>query len=164
MSLYMNSLEFEPRSRRDIDFIYMPSYSHQARQLKPLLAFHYAGDIPVYSTSQVYNGKSDQNLSDLNGIKFATLPWFFSDGAYEKSLIESYSDNTSSLQHFYAMGVDAYHIYPRLEQLKQIEQAQFYGQTGKLSIVEGNIIFREQSWAEIRNGEAIEIKSGLVLE
>ncbi len=154
-------LEFEPRSRRDIDFIFMPSYSHQAKQLKPLLAFHYAGDIPVYAMSQVYNGENTQNLSDLNGIKFSALPWFFDKDANEKRAIEAYAENNISLQHFYAMGVDAYHIYPRLEQLKLIQQAQFYGHTGKLSVAHGNIISREQTWAEIRNGMAIELKSSI---
>ena len=152
-------LEFEPRSRKDIDFIFMPSYSSQAKQLKPLLAFHYAGEIPVYAMSQVYTGKNTQNLSDLNGIRFSALPWYFEEDAEEKRAIIAYSENQSSLQHFYAMGVDAYHIYPRLQQLQQIQQASFYGYTGKLRVAEGNIITREQTWAEIRNGMAIETKN-----
>lgn len=155
------NLEFEPRSRKDIDFIFMPSYATQAKQLKPLLAFHYAGDIPVYAMSQVYNGQSGQNLSDLNGIKFSALPWFFDSEAKERSAIELYGENSRSLQHFYAMGVDAYHIYPRLEQLKRMQQAQFYGQTGKLKVTQGNVISREQTWAEVRNGMAVEIKNSL---
>jgi len=163
-SMLGTKLEFEPRSRRDIDFIFLPSYSHQAKQLKPLLAFHYAGDIPVYSMNQVYAGTNTRNLSDLNGIRFSTLPWYFEKENNERRAIDAYGDNNPSFQPFYAMGVDAYHIYPRLEQLKLIDQANFYGYTGKLSVGEGNRIQREQSWAEIRKGAAIEIKNEPLLE
>ncbi len=151
-------LAFEPRRRKDIDFIFLLSYSPQAQQIKPLLAFHYAGDIPVYATSQVYPGRNGKGLSDLNGVRFSTLPWFFDDALNERRAIQAYGDGSANFQALYALGVDAYHIYPRLEQLQKIRQAKFYGSTGRLNLSERNAIERIQAWAEIVAGKAVEIK------
>ncbi len=148
------NLHFEPRRRKDIDFIYLQSNADIARQLKPLLAFHYAGDVPVYATSQIFLGNQQHGLNDLNGVRFVTMPWFFDDQASESRAIQAYSDNVAALQSLYAMGVDAYHIYPRLPQLREISQAQFYGATGKLRVGPDNILEREQIWAHIREGRA----------
>ncbi|WP_204324437.1 penicillin-binding protein activator, partial [Stenotrophomonas maltophilia] len=46
-------LKSSPRSRSDVDMIFLIANPAQARQIKPTFAFHYAGKIPVYATSQV---------------------------------------------------------------------------------------------------------------
>ena len=151
------NVEFEPRRRQDIDFIFLQAYTAQAQQIKPLLAFHYAGDLPVYSTSQVYGG--NRRLSDLNGLKFTTMPWYFQDQLPERKAIQAYAAEETPLQSLYALGVDAYHIYPRLKQLQEISQAHFYGSTGRLNVNSKNVIVREQVWAEVVRGQAVPLKS-----
>ena len=153
------NIEFEPRRRKDIDFIFLLAYSRQGQQIKPLLAFHYAGDIPVYSTSQIYSGADNGALNDLNGVRFSTMPWHFDAERPEKRAIAAYGDNIDRFQSLYAMGVDAYHVHPRLEQLRKISQASYYGSTGKLRVGKDNRIEREQSWAEIVGGKAQELKT-----
>lgn len=155
-----SKLEFEPRRRKDIDFIFLLAYPKQAKQFLPLLAFHYAGDVPVYATSQVYSGETN-GLSDLNGLRFSAMPWYFDNNLHERRAIQAYGDNLAPYQTLYAMGIDAYHIYPRLEQLQLIQQAQFYGTTGKLRVSSNNIIERTQNWAEVRRGSAVELKNEL---
>jgi outer membrane PBP1 activator LpoA protein len=150
-------LEFEPRRRKDIDFIFMLANNLSGKQLKPLLAFHFAGDIPVYATSHIFNGLKDTNLSDLNGVRFTSMPWVFNEDLSTRKAIFAYGKNTPTLQSFYAMGVDAYHIYPRLEQLTILPQAQFYGATGKLSVIQDKTIYRQQTWAEVQNNNATEL-------
>ena len=50
--LLATNLESSPRRRQDIDTVFMlSSRSHEARALKPLIAFLYADDLPVYATS-----------------------------------------------------------------------------------------------------------------
>ena len=45
-----------PRRRQDFDVIFLlASDPAQARRLRPLLIYHYSGDVPVYSSSAVYN-------------------------------------------------------------------------------------------------------------
>ena len=153
------SLEFEPRRRKDIDFVFLLAYSSQAQQLKPLLAFHYAGDIPVYATSQIYDGDAGQIINDLNGVRFTTLPWNFDEQLPERRAIQAYGDAPTNYNALYALGVDSYHIFPRLKQLQNIRQANFYGSTGKLKLSENNLFIRQQAWAEIISGRAIEIKN-----
>ena len=47
-------IEFLPRRRQDIDMVFLLGHwPQQARSLKPLLAFHYAGDMPVYGISRL---------------------------------------------------------------------------------------------------------------
>ncbi len=156
-SLLGKSLEFEPRRRKDVDFIYLYSHAAAARQLKPILAFHYAGDIPVYAVRNVYSGKEDiKQNRDLNDIRFTTLPWFFNDKLAEKRAIEQ-NINSNNYQFLYALGVDAYHIHPRLRQLKEVKQAHFYGSTGTLQLDENQKLRREQIWAKFKNGRAVPV-------
>ncbi len=156
-SLLGKSIEFEPRRRKDIDFIFLYSHAASARQLKPILAFHYAGDIPVYAIRNIYNGKSDPKRDrDLNDIRFTTLPWFFDNTLAEKKTILRNSENTN-YQFLYALGVDAYHIHPRLRQLKEVKQAHYYGSTGTLHLDESQRIRREQIWAKFTRGKAIPV-------
>ena len=44
-------VEFEPRRRQDADGIVMVAEPTVARQFKPLFAFYFGGDLPVYSPS-----------------------------------------------------------------------------------------------------------------
>lgn len=150
------SMEFEPRRRQDIDFIFLVSRPEEARQLKPILAFHYAGSIPVYATSDIFNGESETKANqDINGIRFTSLPWFFDEEGNEKKSIDAYTNNSPTYQQLYAFGVDAYRLYPRLEQLKKIKQSHFYGATGRLSVNDDNTIERQQVWAEFKLGRAL---------
>lgn len=156
------SIEFEPRRRQDIDFIFLVSRTVEARQLKPILAFHYAQTIPVYSTSDVFNGENQARLNqDMDGIRFPTMPWFFAKEQPEKKSVSSYIGEAGQYQQLYAFGVDAYRLYPRLKKLNQIRQSNFYGETGKLRIGEYQNVVRQQIWAEYRNGLASPLQVSL---
>ncbi|MBU2885391.1 penicillin-binding protein activator [Gilvimarinus agarilyticus] len=152
-AIYTN-MEFEPRRRKDIDVIFLIATPKEARQIKPTLAFHYAGDIPVIATSQIYTGepnpKSDR---DLNGIRFSTLPWLFDDGT-ETQNINSYTDAPDAYNRLHALGIDAFHLYPRLPQLKRLPQTRLEGATGILSMSPDRQINRQSVWAEFRDGTA----------
>ena len=51
-----NSLSYTARRRSDIDLVVVLGYSEKVRQIKPSLDFLYAGDLPVYASSHIYNG------------------------------------------------------------------------------------------------------------
>lgn len=153
MRALVGNIEFEPRRRQDVDMIFLVAQVNQARQIKPTLAFHYASDIPVYATSHVYSGMPDVKLDqDMNGIKFSTLPWHFERQIAEKAALQKFADGNLALQPLYAMGVDSFHLYPRLKQLEAIRQANFYGHTGTLQLNEQNQFQRRQVWAEFKAG------------
>lgn len=148
------SIEFEPRRRKDVDMIFLVAQTPQARQIKPTLAFHYGGNIPVYATSHVYSDDDSKANQDMNGIRFTTLPWFFEEKAPERRALQRYANTAASYQRLYALGVDAYYLYPRLRQLRDVTGARYYGYTGALSLSEDGKIQRQQIWAQFVGGQA----------
>ena len=149
----VGNVEFEPRRRQDIDCIFLVAQAREARQIKPLLAYHYAGNIPVYSTSSIYEGDHDSE-PDLNGINFSQLPWFFQNSP-EKTAITQGKALNARTQRLYALGVDAYYLYPRLAQLENANRANFWGQTGVLSLNEHRQFLRKQQWARFKRGRVV---------
>ena len=148
-------LEASPRSRSDVDMIFLIADPAQARQIKPTFAFHYAGKIPVYSTSQVYSGEPNPKADrDLNGIRFNTMPWLFDTSSAEKLAIAQYTKSAAVYGRLHALGADAFRLYARLPQLEQVPQMRIFGATGALHMLPDGRIEREQIWVRFRNGEA----------
>lgn len=153
--LFGSNLQFQARRRQDIDMIFLIADPVQARQIKPTLAFHYAGSLPVYATSQIYSGVRDEKADrDLNGIRFNTMPWLFDNTSSEKKAINQHAQSSAVYSRLHALGVDAYRLYPRLSQLAQIPEMRMYGATGALQLLANGRIEREQIWARFRNGMA----------
>ena len=67
-------LEFEPRRRADIQFIFAPSQPLAARLLRPQLRFHLAGDIPTYTLGDAYEPHPTAN-QEIDGVMFPDMPW-----------------------------------------------------------------------------------------
>jgi outer membrane PBP1 activator LpoA protein len=153
-NLLNQQMEFEPRRRQDIDMIFLVAKHNEARQIKPTLDFHYASRIPIYASSHIYTGEDDSKKDrDMNGIRFTTLPWFFEKDNTIKTTIAKSVKPAPSYQRLYALGVDTYHLYPRLKQMQKIPATKLYGVTGSLSL-NNNYIEREQVWAKIQQGIA----------
>lgn len=149
-----SKFEFQPRRRRDIDAIFLAAQSNEAQQIKPTLAFYYAGDIPVYATSQVYSSElsSDRRKHDLNGIRFTSLPWHLDTMNAERELIEQFVQVPPGYDRLYALGADAYLLHNRLLHLANSSSVRIPGKTGILSLSENLQIVREQPWGIIVNG------------
>lgn len=148
-------LESSPRSRSDVDMIFLIANPAQARQIKPTFAFHYAGKIPVYSTSQVYSGEPNPKADrDLNGIRFNTMPWLFDTTSKEKQVVAQHTKSAAVYGRLHALGADAFRLYARLPQLEQVADMRIYGATGALHMLSDGRIEREQIWVRFRNGEA----------
>ena len=146
-------LVFEPRRRQDIDFIFMAAQPAQARQIKPMLNFLYANDIPVLASSSIYSGQADtQKDNDLDAITLLALPWDMLSDTDKSALQAAFGALPSGLAPLRAMGVDAFNLYPRLLQLKHMNDAAVSGFTGRLTMDAGQRIHRELTWARFYNG------------
>lgn len=153
--LFGARVHHQTRRRQDVDMIFLIADPVQARQIKPMLAFHYAGSLPVYATSQVYSGVRDEKADrDLNGVRFNTAPWLFDNTSREKQAITQHARSSTLYSRLHALGVDAYRLYPRLQQLAQVPEMRLYGATGALRLLPNGRIEREQIWARFRNGVA----------
>ncbi|MCA0901758.1 penicillin-binding protein activator [Microbulbifer agarilyticus] len=151
-------LKFTPRRRGDVDMLFVLAQPQQARQIKPMLSFFYAGELPVYSTSQIFAGNIDrQRDRDLNGVRFTALPWLFEDHNETKQNIVEQAAPAPAFARLYALGADAFRLYPRLPILRQFPDQQVYGLTGALSLSADGRIVREQIWARINKGAPVPI-------
>jgi hypothetical protein len=148
-------LQTSPRSRSDVDMIFLIADPAQGRQIKPTFAFHYAGNIPVYATSQIYSGQPNPRADrDLNGVRFNTMPWLFDTSSPEKQSVAQHTKSAAVYGRLHALGADAFRLYARLPQLEQVPAMRIFGATGALHMLEDGRIEREQIWVRFRNGEA----------
>lgn len=108
------NFEFEERRRQDADAILLAARPQDARLIKPILAFYFAGDLPVYATSQVYSGEPNAASDiDLNGIMFGDIPWVLSAPSENRQALDAIRNNTGTrFGRLYALGIDAYTLYP----------------------------------------------------
>ncbi|MGI9275917.1 MAG: penicillin-binding protein activator [Endozoicomonas sp.] len=153
--LLRSRLGFEPRRRQDVDMIFMPANPQEARQMKPALSYQFAGNIPVYSTSTAFSGATDQSRDqDLNNLRIPIMHWYIPNNSnpLEKEIISIWPGAKSQYGSLYAMGADAFHLYPRLHQLASLPGSRIEGLTGWLSIDSQGRVVRELSWQIFRNG------------
>lgn len=150
-----SSIAAAPSRRRDVDFIFLAATPQQAQQIKPTLAFQYAGDVPVYATSHLFTGIFNQaQYVDLNGIMFCETPWLLNvNDPLRQQASAQWPQAAGSLGRLYAMGADAFQLAPRLTQLKALPEMRLQGLSGNLSLGPAQRIERQLPWAEFRDGQ-----------
>lgn len=148
------NVEFEPRRRQDVDAIILVAQPTIARQFKPLFAFYFGGDLPVYSPSLVYEGRPDPSRDrDLDQVRFTDIPWILDEENEFRSAIRTpFPDMSGQIGRLFAMGADAFHLSTQLPLLEQVEGSSVDGQTGVLMMTEGGRIQRRQRWAYFNQG------------
>jgi len=145
-------LEFTPRRRKDADIVFLLSRSGaEARSVKPLLAYHYAGNLPVYATSSIYSGIADARDKDLNGIRLVETPWRLGNSTRSNltTARPTEGDRYASLR---ALGADAFLLQSRLSQFQSGPEFMIRGNTGILSLDPQLRIVRELQPATFDRG------------
>jgi outer membrane PBP1 activator LpoA protein len=152
------TLEFEPVRRNDVDVIFMAANAAQARQIRPQLKFHDAGDIPVYATARAYSGGPDpaRNM-DLNGIRFPATPWQLTH-VLAAEIPEFSSIRQGSLGTLFALGQDAWNILPWLALMQKDRDFSFQGQSGYYRSTATGSLKRTPAWAEFSRGRPVPLK------
>jgi len=147
-------VEFEARRRQDAKAIVMVAEPTIARQFKPLFAFYFGGDLPVYSPSIVYDGTPNPTRDrDLNNVIFTDIPWVLGENNELRSQAHEHLKGTQGqLGRLFAMGADAWQLSKRLPLLRQLDSASIEGQTGVLTMTREGSIHRDQLWAQFVNG------------
>jgi len=154
-NLLAQNTEFTARRRNDVDFIFIVATPKQARQIKPTLAFHFAGKVPVYATSHIYSGSPSPLLDrDLDGVIFAETPWLLSyqNNPLKQSISSNWPANATRLGRLYALGVDAYQLFPRIQLLSTNRENKLAGATGLLTLDASGRVIRTLEWAHINKG------------
>ena len=143
--------------RQDIDVVLMSATPAIARQVRPLLKFYYAGDIPIYATSQVYAGTPNPSADrDLNDIKFCDIPWVLDQsaglGAVKQEIANRWPNNYQRNLRLYALGVDAYRLTNDLPGLASQPGTTLTGATGQLYLDDKQHVLRRLPWAQFKGG------------
>jgi uncharacterized protein len=148
-------IKFEAWRRHDADFIFMLAFPRQARQIPPQLKFLYAGDLPIYATSHIFDGRLDRAKDrDLDGVIFTDIPWLLTPQQFplRGKTRELWPETADQYARLYALGRDAYNLIPDLDTLRASPYEEFPGATGRLIINDFNRIRRILLWARFSGG------------
>jgi uncharacterized protein len=141
--------------RTDANFVFIAGSAAATRQIMPQLRFHFAGDVPVYSTSDSFEPDTTAN-SDIEGLYFPDTPWMISNDAVTAQIRDAvraaWPAGTARRNQLYAFGFDAYRLVPALRSSAPAQAADIAGVTGQLHLDEHNRIRRDLSWAQIKGG------------
>lgn len=157
-SILGQRLEFEPRRRGDVQFIFMGAFPSQGRSLRPALRFHLASDLPIYTTSHIFEPDSQAN-TDIDGVMFPHMPLVISPDSVSTDLRTTlnryWPARVRGNIRLYAFGFDAYRVIPLLK-VGQFGSAHAVpGMTGLLSVDSKGRIRRELDWARVADGKPV---------
>lgn len=114
--------------------------------------------IPIIYTSSrsnISNATQDFRL-DMDNVQFSDIPLITKHDPKIDDLPD-YIKNDYSLIRLYAMGMDAWQLANRFDQLKINQMDIINGSTGQLSVGKQCEITRSLSWIKYQNGEEAEI-------
>lgn len=147
-SLFSERIETTGRRRADLDSIFLLSKSSdEARALKPLINYHYAGELPVYSLSTADSGSGNTSLNrDLGGLRLLAMPWRLDESTLPGA------DSKSSSAALHALGADAYALARRWWRMRSTATPMFFGLTGELQASPEGVLNRRLNVAEFDRG------------
>lgn len=125
-----------------------------ARELAPQLKYHQASDLAVYAMPAIYAGAPNPvQDAELGAFEFCDMPWlfdsYFSGPLSQSALRDSLQGMPDNLSRLVALGIDAYNLLGRLEQLPA---APYAGATGQLSLDRENRVTRKLVCARFKGG------------
>ena len=129
------SMHLQARRREDIDAVIMLASTHEeARSIVPLLAFHFAEDLPVYTVSAANDLPHKIDHKDLDKVvtvDIASLP-----------PIPNETPASAALARLTALGIDAYDL-SQLPDPESPLRSLYRGETGLLWIDEQGFVQRQ---------------------
>ena len=160
-SLLGTRLQFVPRRRDDIQFIFSPAPAATERLLQPQLRFYYAGGIPAYATSDAFEPDPRAN-QDIDGLMFPDMPWMLGSPlaeAVRSAATQAWPAGGPSRGRLFAFGFDAYRLAETLRENRAPSSLDLSSLTGQLTLEPDGRIHRQLIWAQLRGGEITELPS-----
>ncbi|NGZ13061.1 YraN family protein [Vibrio aestuarianus] len=143
-------LESQPRSRRDIDSVYIVANSAELTLIKPFIEVAINPDATppkLFSNSRSNSGS--KQYEDLSGVTYSDIPLLIHPNPQlDSQMNQLWPKNSNTERRLQALGMDAYQLMVELPQMKVVEGYSIQGKTGTLSINDQCIVQREISWAE----------------
>ncbi|MCG7488751.1 penicillin-binding protein activator [Vibrio sp. Of14-4] len=149
-SLLNIPLKTQPRSRRDIDAVYIVAGNAELTLIKPFIEVAVNPDtIPpkLFSNSRSNSGR--QQYEDLSGVMYSDIPLLVQPNESLEAQMELlWPKDSNSEKRLQALGMDAYLLMEQLPQMKIVDGYTLQGNTGLLSLSSDCVVQREISWAE----------------
>lgn len=158
-SVLHEELRFVPNRRTDVDMIFLVALPQQGRSIRPMLTFYWAGDLPVYATSLIYDPSlSAQQNKDIDHITFPDMPWVLGNltpplHAVQDKAQSLWTASYNANKKFYALGVDAYQLTNTLPKLLIFPHYALQGATGTLFLNHDQHVYRALTWAKMEDGQ-----------
>lgn len=146
--------------RADAQFIFVAAQPVAGRLIRTQLRFNYAGRLPVYSTSDIYEPGAQGNI-DLDGVVFPDMPWVIDEAGPAATLRESvataWTDRATSRSRLHAFGYDAYLVVSELGRKPRPFGTPVNGVTGRLSLDTQGQVHRDLGFARVEGGKAVQL-------
>jgi outer membrane PBP1 activator LpoA protein len=157
-SVLGTKLNFEPRHRADIDFMFMVTErATSARLLLPQLKFFYAGDIPTYALSNAYEPDSVDANRDIDGLIYPDMPWMVDDAGIDTvraAISQAWEGKSAWRSRLFAFGYDACQLMVAMSGSRpNPSEVQVAGLTGQLHFDPQGRVQRDLIWVQIRDGD-----------
>lgn len=141
-------VKFVPHHRDDIDVVFVSGTARFIKELKPMLNFYYAGDIPVYTLSNVHDGtKSSMAQKDLRNIIFPEMPYL-----HQNTELSDYKNQSYQLSRLYALGYDALRLALYKPVLLAIPDYGLAGLSGFIQLDQQQGIVRVPNFVQFQRG------------
>lgn len=147
-ALFNDKVETTGRRRVDLDAVFLLSKSSdEARALKPLINYHYAGGLPVYALSTADSGSGNTSLNrDLGGLRILAMPWRLNPDALTGI------DPQSNSAALHALGEDAYALARRWWRMRSTAAPLYFGLTAEVQASADGSLQRRLNLAEFDRG------------
>ena len=147
-------LQFQPRRRGDISFIFSPAQAGAERLLRPQLRYYFAGDVATYATADAFQPDPNAN-QDLEGLLFPDSPWMLGgalpDGV-RAAADAAWPVGGPRRNALFAFGFDAWRLAAALRAQPDPGSIAVDGLSGHLSFGSDGRVHRELMWAQMRDG------------
>jgi len=144
--------------RPDAQFIFVAAQPVHGRLIRTQLRFNYASALPMYATSDVFDGVGPGTV-DLDGVTFPDMPWvldpFGPAAAAREAAERAFPGRTGQLGRLHAFGYDAFRLIGELRRLQGGGSTPLPGLTGRLSVDGAGHVRRELDWAQVVNGRPV---------
>ena len=149
-ALTHTAVESTPRSRRDVDAVYIVAKSSELTLIKPFIEVAInPGEKPPKMFSNSRSNSGGAAYEDLTGVTYSDIPLLVNpEPTITAQMNELWPNQSNTEKRFEAMGMDAYKLINELPQMKLLPGYSVDGQTGRLTIDNKCVVQRKLDWAE----------------
>ncbi|WP_227803907.1 penicillin-binding protein activator [Marinomonas profundi] len=143
------------RSRKDLDYVYYIGKLDDAKQIRPLLDFYFADQIPMLASSTLNDSAPDRSTKDedIERILFTEAPALIPTSKIDNALTKIQSSNI--LQRLQALGADAYLLANKHPLFTLLPSTKISANTGIITMDENGIFHKRPEIMTYRKGSLV---------